>query len=276
MTAWETIAGLAVNPGATFTGLTYTAGQSGTVRNTSLDTRVCLEDMWAKGASAGVFRIRSPRLHDNVQGIRFQNPVTYNHLLMGWWPEEQLVPQDQLVAEITGGSTETDMGAYTIAYDSLPGSDGNFATWDQIKGRVEHIATIEVATTASATAGNWSTGTALNATFDLTWANSWYAILGYICSANVTAIAIQGPDLGNLKVGGPGNLDAWDTRNYFVQRDTKGSVPAIPVINSANKAGTFIFAADTAASTAVNVDLVVALLSGSSIPGVGGPALYGA
>jgi hypothetical protein len=267
MTAWELVAGFATNPSGTFTGLTYTAGQSATVRNTSLDSKVLLQDMWAKGGTAGVFRIRSPRLHDNVQGIRYQNPITYNHLLMGWYPEEELVPQDQLVAEITGGAAETDAGAFLISYDSLPGSDGNYAHWAQVKPRVEHIVTIEVDTTASATVGNWSNGAALNSSFDLTWANSWYAILGYVVSANVAAIAIQGPDIGNLKNGGPGNLDAWDTRNYFVFRDQYGDTPAIPIINSANKAGTFVFAMDTTASTAVNVGLVCALLSGSSLPG---------
>lgn len=267
MTAWEVVAGFATNPAAVFTGLTYTAGQSSTVRNTGLDTRVILQDMWAKGASAGVFRIRSPRLHDNVQGIRFQNPAAANQLLLGWFPDQELVPQDQLVAEITGGAAEVDSGAFLISYDNLPGSDGNYARWDQVRPRIEHIVTIEVDTTASATAGNWSNGAALNSTFDLTWANSWYAILGYVCSANVTAVALQGPDIGNLKNGGPGNLSYWDTRNYFVFRDQNGDVPAIPIINSANKAGTFVFAMDTGVSTAVNVGLVCALLSGSSLPG---------
>lgn len=268
MTAWEVMAGFATNPGATFTQTTFTAGQSATVRNTALDSKVILQDMWAKGGTAGVFRIRSPRLHDNVQGIRFQNPIALNQLLLGWYPDQELVPQDQLVTEITGGAAETDMGAFLISYDSLPGSDGNYAKWEQVKPRIEHIVTIEVDTTASATVGNWSNGAALNSTFDLTWANSWYAILGYVVSASVTAVAIQGPDIGNLKNGGPGNLSTWDTRNYFVMRDQFGDTPAIPIINSANKAGTFVFAADTVASTAVNVGLVCALLSGSSLPGM--------
>jgi len=267
MTAWEVVSGFATNPGGTFTGLTYTAGQTSVVRNTELSAHVYLQDMWAKGATAGVFRIRSPRLHDNVQGIRFQNPATLNYQLMGWWPLELLVPQDTLIAEITGGAAETDAGSFLVSYDDLPGANGNYAHWDQVKARIEHVVTIEVDTTASATVGNWSTGAALNSSFDLTWANSWYAILGYVVSASVLAVAIQGPDLGNLKNGGPGNLNLVDTRNYFVQRDIFGNTPAIPIINSANKAGTFVFAVDTAASTAVNVGLVCALLSGSSLPG---------
>jgi hypothetical protein len=266
MTAWETIAGFATNPGGAFTALINTAGQSSTVRNTDLNARVVLQDMWADGATAGVFRIRSPRLHDNVQGIRFQNAAAQRNQLLGWYPDQLLVPQDTLVTEITGGAAETDMGAYVISYDSLPGSDGQYATWDQIRPRIAHIVTVEVATTASATVGNWSNGTAINATFDLTWANSWYAILGYVVNVAVTAIAIQGPDTGSLKNGGPGSLNYVDTRNYFVFRDQLGSTPAIPVFNSANKGGTFIFVADKAASTAVNVDLVCALLKGSTLP----------
>ena len=267
MTAWELVAGYATNPSSTFTALTYTAGQTAFVRNTELTAKVYLQDMWAKGATAGVFRIRSPRLHDNVQGIRFQNPAALDYQLMGWFPNQPLVPQDTLIAEITGGATETDMGAFLVSYDDLPGANGNYAHWAQIQPRIEHIVTVEVDTAASATVGNWSNGAALNSSFDLTWANSWYAILGYVVSANVLAVAVQGPDLGNLKIGGPGSLNLVDTRNYFVARDLWGGpTPAIPVFNSANKAGTFVFVADTAVSTAVNVGLVCALLSGSSLP----------
>jgi hypothetical protein len=267
MTAWETVVGFATNPGGAFTGLSYTAGQSGTVRNTDLASKVTLQDIWADGATAGVFRIRSPRLHDNVQGIRFQNAASQRNQLMGWWPEQRLVPQDALVAEITGGGAETDMGAYVIAYDSLPGADGQYAHWAQVQPRIRHIVTVEVATTASATVGNWSAGTAINATFDLTWANSWYAVLGYVVNAAVTCVAIQGPDTGSLKNGGPGSLNYVDTRNFFIQRDTFGGPASIPCFNSANKGGTFVFVADKAASTAVNVGLFVALLDGSSLPG---------
>ena len=268
MTAWECIAGYATNPSGTFTALTYTAGQSATVRNTGLNAKVYLQDMWADGATAGVFRIRSPRLHDNVQGIRFQNVASENQVMLGWYPDQELVPQDQLIAEITGGAAETDTGAFLISYDSLPGSDGNYATWDQIKPRIVNYVTNEVDTTASATVGNWSNGAALNSTFDLLHANTWYAVIGYVCSALVTAVAIQGPDIGNLKNGGPANLQYTDTRNYFVLRDQFGDTPAIPIINSANKAGTFVFAMDKGVSTAINVGLVLAELSGSSLPGM--------
>jgi hypothetical protein len=268
MTAWETVVGYATNPSTTFTGLTYTAGQSSTVRNTDASSRVLLQDMWADAATAGAFRIRSPRLHDNVQGIRFQNPASLAQSLLGWYPDQPLYPQDQLIAEITGGAAETDVAGFTISYDSLPGADGNFATWAQVKSRVINIVTNEVDTTASATVGNWSNGAALNATFDLLHANTWYAVLGYVPSALVGAIAIQGPDIGNLKVGGPGNLIMSDMRNMFILRDMGGDVPAIPIINSANKAGTSVFVLDKAASTACNVGLVLAELSGSSLPGM--------
>lgn len=270
MTAWETVVGFATNPAAVFTGLTFTAGQSATIRNTDLNSKVVLQDIWADGATAGVFRIRSPRLHDNVQGIRFQNASSQRNQLMGWFPDQPLVPQDTLVTEITGGAAETDMGAFVVSYDSLPGADGQYASWDQVRPRIAHIATVEVATTASATVGNWSAGTAINATFDLTWANSWYAILGYVVNVSVTAVAFQGPDLGSLKNGGPGSLNYVDTRNYFVLRDLYGGgIPSIPVFNSANKGGTFVFVADKAASTAVNVGIVVGLLRGSTLPAAG-------
>ena len=82
MTAVELIGGRAVNPGAGPAALTPNSGGSFTVRNTQLGSVVNLDGIWYSGAAAGFVRVRSPRLHDNVQGIKYQAFATsfYPHL----------------------------------------------------------------------------------------------------------------------------------------------------------------------------------------------------
>src|SRR5258708_39013770 len=72
--AIEVVAGFATNPGATFTQLTASTGQSFTVRGTDITKPTWLFDTWAFNAVAGELRIRAPRLHDFFSGIR--NRVT--------------------------------------------------------------------------------------------------------------------------------------------------------------------------------------------------------
>src|SRR5574341_1219202 len=98
--ALELLSGRATAPGATLTALTMAAGNSLTIRNTPFDTDIRLLSIWAFNNAAGIFRVRSPKLHDNVQGIRQR--ITANdpipELPLGQW--QKLVPQDTLIAEL--------------------------------------------------------------------------------------------------------------------------------------------------------------------------------
>jgi hypothetical protein len=269
MTAWETV-GMAVTTAAgygTWTAATGYTGQSATVRNTALGSRISLEAFWQQSAQAGGFRVRSPRLHDNVRGIEFNAPATSPVNALGLRPYTPLVAQDLLLVEASGAAADATGMFLQISYDSLPGSDGNFASWAQIKPRIVDVMAQEYVAAAVATANTWSAGAALNTTSDLMKANTWYALLGYVSSVTVGAVAIQGPDTGGLKVGGPGTNNAIETREWFLWADEFGEVPAIPIVNSANKAGTFIYFGDPGATVTTNVDFLFAELSGSSLPG---------
>ena len=68
--AFELIAGFVTAPSTTFTALTMATGSSLTVRNAPLGSEVRLLQCWSDQQTAGNIRIRSPKLHDNVQGIR--------------------------------------------------------------------------------------------------------------------------------------------------------------------------------------------------------------
>src|SRR5689334_10819858 len=102
--AIDTFSGQATAPGATFTGLTMSAGDSLVVRNAALNTHVRLLQMWAKHQAAGILRLRSPKLHDNVQGIRVRNASASVIEMLPLDIFQNLIPQDTLIAEITGSA----------------------------------------------------------------------------------------------------------------------------------------------------------------------------
>lgn len=269
MTAWETV-GMAVTTAAgygTWTAAAGYTGQSATVRNTALGSKISLEAFWQESAQAGGFRVRSPRLHDNVRGLEFNAPATTPVNAMGLRPFTPLVAQDLLIVEASGAAADATGVFLQVSYDSLPGSDGNYASWAQIKPRIVDTMTQEYVASAVATANTWSAGAALNTTSDLMKANTWYALLGYVTSVTFGAVAIQGPDTGGLKIGGPAIANALETREWFLWMDEFGEVPGIPIINSANKSGTFIYLGDPGSTVTSNIDFLFAELSGSSLPG---------
>lgn len=260
MSAWEVISGRALNPGAGGAAVTPNTGDALQVRSTPDSSPPFLEGIWAQGATAGFVRLRSPRMHDAVQGIRFQNPAAAVRNFLADAIKTQLYSQDILTLEIAGGAAETDVAALLIYYPDLGGSVQRLATWDQIKPNIVEITTVEVVVTAPATAGDWSAGTALNATFDLLKGNQDYAILGYQTLASVAAVGIKGSDTANLRVGGPGTNESIETRDWFISLSQNSGYPAIPVVNQANRASTLVHVANaTAAGT--TVDLVVARLA---------------
>lgn len=158
------------------------------------------------------------------------------------------------------GAAEVDAGAMLWNYEELPGVAQRLGTWEGLKPRIANILTQEVATATSATAGDWPAGTAMNVTFDLLKPNVDYALLGYEVDVPITSLAVRGPDTGNLRVGGPGTTEAIETRDWFIGLQKAIGQPAIPVINAAGRAATFVFAQGTQVSAAVNVDLVLAEL----------------
>jgi hypothetical protein len=89
-----------------------------------------------------------------------------------------------------------------------------------------------------------------------------------VTSTALGAVAIQGPDTGGLKVGAPGGTPLFDSREWFRFMDEFSQEPAIPIINSANKAGTFIYLGYEGATVTANMDLLFAELSGSTLPGM--------
>lgn len=260
--ALEIVTGRATNPAA-LAVLTADTGDSFTVRSAPMESIVYLEDVWAMSATAGIVRIRSPRLHDASQAIRIRTLAANARPLLGWAVQQRLYPQDNLTFEIQGGGAEVDMASFMVYYPDLPGVDARLATWEEISPRIVNVTGMEQNVTTGATAGDYGGSQALNADFDTFKRNVLYAILGYVCDTRVCSIGIKGPDTGNLRVGGPGEPAPDITRDWFVNLSRESGRPHIPIINAANIAGTSFDVASTATGAAVNCTLIMAELSGT-------------
>lgn len=261
--AYQLISGRTTNPGAALTALTVNTGDSFTIPKFTDGTAAYLEQAWAHQATPLVFRIRSSRLHDNVQGIRLTVPETAAKPLLPDEADQPLVSIDTLIVELSGGGAETDVGVLALWYADLAGASQRLAMWDQVKPRIKHMITNEVDCTAPATIGNWNAGNALNLTFDQLHAGSDYAVLGYTVSTACAAIGIAGPDTSNLRVGGPGTVDSRATRDWFIRQSQVTGRPHIPIISADNKGATNVFTLSASAPAAINVCLIMAELTGS-------------
>lgn len=259
--AMEVITGKAVNP-ATYTSLTMATGDSATVKNFAPGSQAWLLDMWALGATAGNVRVRSPRLHDNVQGIKASFAASLPVPLLNEYQRETLYAQDNLTLEVIDAGTETDMASFLMYYQDLPGTAARLYNWNEIAPRIVHTMGTEVDMTTGTTLGDYGGAAAINATFDQFKANTDYAILGYVTNAALGTVRIRSSDFGNLGIGGPGTNNKIETRDYFTRLSRSLGIPTIPVFNAANKANTIVDTASNLSATAVTVTVLCAQLAG--------------
>lgn len=253
--ALEVISGLVTAPGATLTPLTMASGNSATVRNTSSTSLIALINTWAQTSAAGISVIKSPKLHDNVQGIR--NTIISGDVRPRWvnglW--QKLYPQDNLTLLLSGSATggHIEQSQLLIYYNNLDGVNARFINPTTLLQRTVNVWTTEVAVTPGS-AGGWSGQVAINSLFDNFKANTDYALVGYSVDVACAAVQFLGPDFGNLGLGGPGlAADVRVIERWFVDLSLTLNIPLIPVFNSANKNGTLVAIAQDQAGAAVNV-----------------------
>lgn len=253
--ALEVVSGRATNPAA-ITVATVNTGDSFTVKDFPEGATAQLVEVWAQEATIGLVRIRSSRLHDAAQAIRLQVPATARPLLP-YGVGQDLKPNDPLTVEILGGGAETDVVAFLNYYTDLPGVDAQLASPEEVLGRIKHLVGLEQAITTGATLGDYGGSQSMTADFDILKADTHYALLGYLVDVAVGVVGITGPDLGNLRVGGPGPLDPDVTAEWFVELSRNLGRPCIPILNSNNRGSTLVDLVHTAAAAAVEVSLIM-------------------
>lgn len=258
--ALQVTTGEVTNPSSTFTALTVNSGDSFTVPNFTPGARAGIIEAWTQQATKGQLRIRSPKLHDNVYGVRMNAPAATIKPLMGFEIVQALYAQDNLTVEMTGGTAEVDMASYLTWMEDLPGAQARLVRWSDIQGRIANMVGIQTSHAIGGTAGFYSGAQALNANDDRLQANTDYAVLGYLIDTAVCTVSIFGPDTSNLRCSGPGSTDPIVTRNWFYDISEKHDIPAIPIINSANKGVTTCdVAATVTTGTALNTWILAQL-----------------
>ena len=228
---------------ASLTNLTMNTGDTLTIRAITDPTKnIWLLSSWAMVEAAFIFEIHSPRMHDNVHGIRVRGPA--NNALPEWslFVPTKLYTLDTLTVQLAGTSGAGSLSPMSllIYYEDLPGIAGRFIGPDDTKKRGLNLMAQEVVVTGAVTA-NYSTAVSLNANFDFTKANTDYALLGFTVDINGGTICVRGADTGNLRVACPGiNTLPQVTGEWFHRLSQRLGYPLIPVLNANNKAGILI------------------------------------
>lgn len=259
--ALQVVSGRVTNAGGNFTALTVDTGDSFQVQNFTAPGQAWLLDTWALGATAGISRIHSPKMHDNVQGIRTKFLAATPTPLLCDGPLQPMQAQDTFTWEINDAGTETDCASLLMYYTDLPGSDARLFDPASVYGRIRNLLTVEQTLTTGSTLGDYGGSAAINTNFDLLKGNTDYAVLGYLTDTSILTLGLRGPDTSNNRVGGPGTTNRVDTRRWFVQLSERTGLPCIPVINAANKGGTLTDAVHNASGTTVVIEWLFAELA---------------
>jgi hypothetical protein len=240
--ALELLTGFVTAPGATLTALTMAAGNSLAVRNCDMTKKVTLLETWTHNQVAGIWRVRSPKMHDNVQGIRFRANAADVAPLLPWGVGQKLYPQDVLTAELSGSGVagQIETACMLLWYEDLPGANARLIGMDELMRRGVNQLTVETSHVAGV-AGGYSGQVALNSSFDLLKANTDYALLGFTTNLKSAAVRWLGADVANLGIGAPGNDTLRHvTCEWFLRLQQRWNIPLIPVFNSANKSGILV------------------------------------
>ena len=263
--ALELIAGQATAPSTTFTAWTVASGNSLTIRSADVNSQVSLLAAWSFNNAAGETRIRSPRLHDNVDGIRYVVDATNSRPVYPRWKFMQaLIPQDTLIVEQTGSAVggKIEQGALLLYYQNLPGIMARFITPDQLRQFGVNIMGVKIPITAGAS-GGYSGQVAINSSRDNFKANTNYALMGYRVDAACCSVRFQGADVGNLGIGGPGAVaDPQMTATWFTFLSDHYGIPLVPVFQSANKGNILVDVQQNDGGAAVNITAFLVELRG--------------
>ena len=264
MPALDTIASFQATVGSTFAAGVMATGDSAQVRNfPQPGVAQLVSAMSDHVTSAQAWRVRSPLLHDNVQGIRFFAGQSPSATLLPRQAQQNLEAQDLLVFEqSTAAATGKALTALGIYYPQLPGAMARLYSLGDIDPLIKNVKPVVVTIGAGAnTAGQWL-DTLITATENLLHANTDYAVLGIVVDTPVACVAVKGIDTGNLRCGVPGVLNADVTSDWFVRLSVAAGLPLIPVINAANAPATFVSIISSAATAAAcDAQLILAELS---------------
>jgi hypothetical protein len=258
--AWYVSNGYYTAGGAGNAPATSTPGDTFNVPAFNVNSPAYLENIWCQGGSQDWISVKSPKMHDNNQGIRLRVGGTQVRPLLPDGAEQILYPVDTPTVTLDETAAATGAIALLYRFTDLPGIAPRMANWSDIQPRIKQISRVDVSLGGAAGIGQYSAGNAINSTLDNFQANSDYALLGYLAATAGLTLAISGIDTGNVKVGGPLSNDPIVTYNWFKSESLASGFPMIPIIAANNKASTLVYQVSNTAIAAQVVTLIFALL----------------
>jgi hypothetical protein len=259
----QTYQGTAIN--TTLAPLAASAGDSLAVQNFALAKNAWLIQLWADVQAAGTLRVRSPKFHDNVNGIRVDTIISDAKPMLPWGALQPLYPNDTLIVELAGSATAGDLEYVVLLeyFEEMPGVSARLHTWEQIRSRIESVLTVEN-TIATGTGGGYTGAEAINAEIDQFQMQADYAILGYKVDTECAAIGYRAVDFGNLRLGGPGDETDPDLySDWFIRLSSIYGKPMIPVFAGQNKASVLVDAVQDENGTDTTITTFLARLRAS-------------
>lgn len=250
-----------IAPGATGAAANAVTGDSLAVQNSRGSAGVKILSVWQTNQVAGFGQIAFPSAHDTTRGYRAGTPIGVNPALLPFGVTIDLNPQELLAITLAGSAVAGDVEQMSmlIRYGDMPGIAGRFISAQELDSKTAKLTTIEQSIVSVAGPG-YSGEVAINTTSDLLLANRDYAVIGMTSRTAVHAVTLRGPDFGNVRIGAPGVLRPEIAAQYFALLSRIHGEDTVPVINSGNKAATFVgVATDENAGTFV-VTLYLALL----------------
>jgi hypothetical protein len=236
----QTYQGTAI--GATLAALAASTGDSLAVANFEVSKAAWLLQIWADVQVAGTLRVRSPKFHDNVNGIRIDTIISDVSPLLPWGFPQRLYPADVLIVELAGSAVGGDIEYVSLFeyFEDLPGVSGRFLSPEEVLRRQDHLLTVEN-TIATGTGGGYTGSEAINAEVDQFITGTDYAYLGYKVDTECQAIGVRAIDFGNQRLGGPGiETDPRVTCDWFVRLSRQYGRSLIPIFNGQNKASVLV------------------------------------
>ena len=256
---FELVSYSATAPGAAGAAAAAVVGDSLTVKNSLGPAKILA--WWADNQAAGFHQLIFPSGHDTTRGLRSRVRASEVDQLLPTGLGITVQPQEALALTISGSAVAGDVetGSMLIAYNNLPGVTSRKIGWQDLEKRVEKFTTIDMPITG--VAAGYTGSATIASSVDLLNANRDYAVLGCGISLETCTVTLVGPDTGNVRIGMPGNDTDNDLPlNFFPLLSRAFDMDLIPVINSGNKASTFISILQDENNIVPSVSLYLALL----------------
>lgn len=254
--------------GGAFEALAAATGDSLAIVNfASNQLAYCEEVISSNSAHKMEVSISSPRFGDPTFGLRLQHNFVPT-LATGTKSVDLLLPRaldipvystDTLAIQVNGTAADNANVCLQLYYNDIPGAGQRLANWEAISNNIVRTIGIEVTVTPGTT-GNYGSTVAINANDDRFRADTDYALLGLTSDQAVMCFTVKGPDTGFYRVPFPSSYDERNNAGWLLDQDLFRPTPHLVILNSNNKATTFLEGIDSSNPGATKVSLCLAEL----------------